>query len=242
MGERSRIALDRRRSIAEILRAAMDLYRAFPLLFLILAAAVIVPYELAVLAATGNGPFGIAHDSFAVSQLLSILSFSLIGPLISALHVRAVVLIGEARRPRLMEVAGYGLRVLPVVSAAEIIANIGIILGLAALIVPGIVLALRWSVAAQAAAVEHDGWLPALRRSGKLTADHYGHIFGLAFVTGAVTVGVKLGVGAIPVGSTSGAGSVALGIAVDTILASFTALTLAILYFDLLAREAGLRT
>ncbi len=41
---------------------------------------------------------------------------------------------------------------------------------------------------------------------------------------------------AIPLGSTSGAASVALGIGVYTVTASFAALTLAILYFDLRAR------
>jgi hypothetical protein len=71
-----------------------------------------------------------------------------------------------------------------------------------------------------------------------LTADHYGHIFGLSFVVGVLTVGVRLGVETIASGGSSGAPSVTLGIVVDTILASFSALTLAILYFDLRAREA----
>jgi hypothetical protein len=234
----SLIELDRERSIGEILRATLVLYRAFPLLFLILAAAVIVPYDLGVLAVTGHGPFGGAHDNFGVRQLLNVLRFLLISPLISALHVHAVVMIGQSRRPQLAEVALLGLRVLPVVSAAEIVANVGILLGILAFIVPGVLLALRWSVVAQSAAVEHDGWLPALRRSRMLTADHYGHIFGLSVVAGAVTVGLRLGVATISFGGTSGAASVTLGLVVDTILASFSALTFAVLYFDLCAREA----
>lgn len=233
----SLIDLDRGRSIGEILRATLVLYRAFPLLFLVLAAAVIVPYDLVALAATGHGPFGRGHDSFVVGQLLNVLGFSLISPLISALHVHAVVMVGQSRRPRLSEVALVGLRVLPVVSAAEIMANIGILLGFVALILPGIFLSLRWSVVAQSAAVEHDGWLSALRRSRVLTADHYGHIFGLSFVVWALTVGLRLGVTRVASGGASGAPSVTLGIAVDTVLASFSALTLAVLYFDLRARE-----
>jgi hypothetical protein len=43
---------------------------------------------------------------------------------------------------------------------------------------------------------------------------------------------VWFGVAAIPAGSSSGVASVTLGIAVDTILASFAALTLAVLYFS----------
>lgn len=236
------IELGQERSVGQILRATLDLYRAFPVLFLILAAAVMIPYDLAVLAATGHGPFGRVHDGFLINEFLNILSFSLIEPLISALHAHALVLIDEGIRPRLARVALSGLRVLPIVSAAEIMANIGILLGFIALIVPGIVLALRWSVVAQVAAIEHDGWLPSLRRSAKLAADHYGHIFALSLVTGIVTATARFGIGAISPGSTSGVASVALGISVDTILASFTALALAILYFDLLARQATPRT
>lgn len=50
------------RSVGEIVRAAGALYRRYPLLFAILAAAVIVPYELIVLAATGYGPLRHGHE------------------------------------------------------------------------------------------------------------------------------------------------------------------------------------
>ncbi len=69
----------------------------------------------------------------------------------------------------------------------------------------------------------------------------YEHIFGLLLVTGLLNAGVLLGVQVIPLGSTAGAVSVAVGIAARTITASFSALTLALLYFDLLARLAQQR-
>jgi hypothetical protein len=102
------IDLHRRRSVGEIVLAALHLYRRYPVLFLILAAAVMAPYDLAVLAATGRGPFAHAHESFAVSTLLTVLNFSLIGPLISALHIHAVTAIGEGQRPRLEAVGLAG--------------------------------------------------------------------------------------------------------------------------------------
>jgi TRAP-type C4-dicarboxylate transport system permease large subunit len=117
-----------------------------------------------------------------------------------------------------------------------IVSGAGIALGFIALIVPGILLAMRWAVVAQVAAIEHDGWIPSLRRSAELTRTHYGHIFGLLLLVGVVTAGVTAGARAIPLGSTSGVASVALGIAVHTITASLAALTVAILYFDLKAR------
>jgi hypothetical protein len=234
------IDLTRRRSILEILRSSLDLYRRYPLLFVTLAIGLIAAYELAVLLIAGYGPLAQhTHRSLQARIALELLSFSLIGPLISALHVHAVILIGEGSRPRLIDVALRGLRVLPVVAAAEIVANVGILAGYYALAIPGIILSVRLSVVAQAAAVEHEGWLLALRRSWRLASGSFWHIFGLIFVTGLLALGIILGARAIPVGSSSGIISVTLGIAIDTVIASFLALSLAILYFDLLARETN---
>jgi hypothetical protein len=232
--------IERQRSVAEIIGEALDIYQRYPLLFITLALGVIAPYELAVLAATGLGPLSSqSHESPGVIVLLVVLDFALVGPLVSALHVHAVVLIGEGGRPRLAQVAARGLRVLPEVAAAVIAAGLGIGLGLLALIIPGVLLALRWSVVAQVAAVEHDGWLPSLSRSRELTRGHYLHILALIVTTGLLATGVNALVQAFPLGSGSGAVSVAVGIAARTLTASFTALTLSLLYFDLRARGAG---
>jgi hypothetical protein len=232
--------LERPRSVAEIIGEALDIYQRYPLLFMALAFGVIVPYELAVLAATGEGPLATqTHQSAGVGILLFLLDYALVQPLISALHIHAVMQIGEGRRPQLTQVAARGLRVLPEVAAAVIAAGLGIGLGFLALIVPGILLALRWSVVAQVAAVDHEGWIPALRRSPELTRGNYLHILGLLLLTGLLAGGVALAAGAIPLGSTSGAASVALGVVARTLTASFTALALALLYFDLRARSSG---
>jgi hypothetical protein len=231
-------------SIGEILRAALGLFGRYPLLFVILALAVIAPYDLTVTAITGFGPLAVkVQESQQTKLLLDLLNFSLIGSLISALHMHAVVLIADHKVPRLSDVAIRGLRALPVVVAAEIIAGLGIGLGFVALLIPGILLSLRWSVVAQTAAVEQEGWLPALRRSGQLTAGHYWHVFGLYFLIGALDFGVlSIAAGAIGSGRGTDAGSLATGIAVRTVVASFSALVFAILYLDLRARSDGQRT
>jgi hypothetical protein len=231
--------IERPRSLAQIIGEALDIYQRFPLLFLTLALGVIAPYELIVLAATGDGPLAsTAHQNVGVTYLVLLIRTALVGPLISALHMHAVLLIGERATPRLGQVALRGLRVLPVVAAAAIIAALGIGLGFLALIVPGVILLLRWVVVAQVAAVENEGWQPALARSRELTRGHYRHIAGLIVVTGVLAFGVEAGVRAIPLGDTSGVASVALGIAARTVTASFSALTLALLYFDLRARHS----
>lgn len=232
------IELDRERSVREIIVATARLYRAFPLLFAVLAVAVMGPYELAVLAIAGYGPLRHGHESVGASLLLNLLRGSLITPLISALHIHAVVAIGAGERPRLVTVAQRGLAVLPLVAAAEIMANFGILLGFFALVIPGIVLSIRWAVVAQTAALEGGGWLEALRSSARLTNSRYGHVFLLLLLVTVVAIAVHLGASAIPLGSTSGGASVALGIAVDSGVASLSALTLALLYFDLRHRLA----
>jgi hypothetical protein len=248
----SAIDLGRERSVGEILRLTLLIYWRYPLLFAILAFAVVAPYEIARLVVTGYGPIsdggGTHVGEFAVFDLLNL---SLVGPLVSALHIHAVVEIGEGRRPKLASVAMQGLRVLPVVAAAEIVATISIALGFIAFIVPGLLLAIRLSVVAQTAAVDHEGWLPALRRSGRLASGNYGHIFGLLAVVWAATIAIGVG-SAMAFSSSRGSGPllidhgtsvgwVLVGIAVNTVVASFTALTLAILYFDLRAGEGQTR-
>ncbi len=229
--------IERPRSVAQIIGEALDIYQRFPLLFFTLALGVIAPFDLVVLAATGQGPL-VSSDqqSWRVSLILGILDTAMVGPLISALHIHAVVVIGQRNKPRLKQVVLRALQALPVVVAAVIVSVAGITLGFLALVIPGILLTLRWAVVAQVAAVEQDGWIPSLRRSHELTSGHYWHIFWLLLVTGLLSTAITAGAGAIDLGSTSGAASVAVGIAAKTITASFTALTLAILYFDLRVR------
>lgn len=195
----------------------------------------IAPFDLATLAATGSGPLRHGDAGVGPALLLLLLRTSLITPLVSALHMSAVVAVGDGRRVRLVPVARRGLEVLPVVVAAEVMANIGIFAGFMALIVPGVLLSLRWAVAAQAAAIEQEGWLEALRSSRRLTDGSYGTVFGLMLLIALVSFAVSLGARAIPLGSVSGAASVTLGIALHTAIASFAALTLAVLYLGLRA-------
>jgi hypothetical protein len=231
----SPLEVQRRRSIAEIVGAALSLYVRYPVLFLILALAVTAPYELIVLAALGSAPIGGKSANASTALILVLVDVALVAPLISALYAHAVVMIGQGKRPGPLTVARRVVPVLPVVAAAEIAAGFGIGLGLLAFLIPGVILLIRWAVVAQAAALEHPDWMGALRRSGELTRRNYLHVFGVLILTTAVNLGLSGAAGAVAGGT--GASDVIIGIAVATIVRSFTALTAAILYFDLLARE-----
>jgi hypothetical protein len=161
---------------------------------------------------------------------------ALVAPLIAALYAQAVVSIARGEKPSFVTVASRVGRVLPVVVAAQIVAGIGIGIGLLAFVLPGIYLLLRWAVVAQAAALEHPDWIGALRRSGELVRGHYAHVFGVVVLTTAVNLGLSEAAGAAS-GNRTQVADVIIGIAVGTIVRSFAALTTALLYFDLLARE-----
>ncbi len=230
--------LNRSRSIAELLETAARLYGRYPLQFIALAACVVVPYEVLVQIFTGATPLGAGHVSREAVLLLELISFVLIGPLVSALQVQALFAVADGDRPRPDIVFERALRVLPTVAAAEIVAGIGIGLGLVVLIVPGIYLALRWAVVAQIAAAERVDWIGALRRSGEITRLNFLRIAGVLILVALITIVVSDIVASIA-GNSTRIGPVAIEIAVVVLLQSFASLVAALLYFDLYARESA---
>lgn len=232
------LSLDRERSVWRILADTLRLYGRYPWLFLALAAPIVAVRDLGILAVMGEGPLVRAsHSDFGEFMLVNLIDLSIVSPLISALHTHAVVLAGEGVTPRLSSVARRGLRVLPVVAAATIMAGLFVGIGLLFLVIPGIVIWLRLAVTAQVAAVENEGWKPALSRSESLTTGNYRRIFVLLLIGALAVLAVRFPLARIPLGGSSGPISVTVGIAIDTASRSLFALVYALLYFDLRARE-----
>jgi hypothetical protein len=115
--------------------------------------------------------------------------------------------------------------------------SLGVALGLVALIVPGIILFFRWFVVAQVAAIDNDGWLNALRVSRQLTADNYTHIFVFMLLMAVITGIPNLVLTAIFSEGETTLVSFPVGVAVQVLTTSFTALATAFMYFDLVARK-----
>lgn len=236
MDEQPILEIERPRSAFDLLAATIDLYRRYPWLFPTLAFAVVVPYQVVVLLATGAGPFGASELSPATIWLLVAIESFLVTPVISALHVHAVDDAREGRDPTLGSVARRGLLTLPVVVAAAIISTLGIAAGFVALVIPGIYLSLRWAVVAQAAALEGEGWIDALKRSGELTDKNFMHIFGVLLLVGLITSGAFFLIGLAFDASTTTAASFIVGTVAAIFVRSFSALATALLFFDLKAR------
>jgi hypothetical protein len=230
------IDLERPRSIPELIGASFSLYLRVPVLFLVLAAVVVVPWDFAVLLITGHGPLSLGGAGFITSKLVTLAGYFLAIPLISAFHVHAVREVGDGGRPRLIPTFRRSLPALPVVVLATGISGAAITIGYFALAVPGILLTVRWPVVAQTAALDGGGWTDALRRSADLTSDHRWHVLWLLLVAGLITLVPWLGVRAALGHTTTTVGSFAAGTALEIVVRSFEALVSALLYFDLKAR------
>jgi hypothetical protein len=228
------LEIERPRSALGLIGATFALYRLFPWLFLVLAAVVVVPYQALLAIPT----LGIVHGAAKgwIDFALTIGDIALAVPLISALHVFAVDDVRQGRRPAIPSVARRGIAKLPIVSPAVFLTWIGITLGFVALIVPGVILLLRWAVVAQTGSLEAESWQKALGRSKSLTDDRYWHVLALlllVLVITAIPTGILIPVYGLR--STSLAPFLiraALAVATN----SFTALATAFLYFDLTAR------
>ena len=261
MGQPRRIDLNQPRSVVRIVGTTLSMYFRFPFLFLTLALAVVVPYQLLWLLARGGSAFD--RGSRWISYLDRFVGWPFAIALVSALHVYAVSMIGEGERPHLLEVARRGLRVLPRVAVAEVVVTFCIGLPFAivefvvemwhprwvdalsvtflVLAIPAIYLSVRWAVVAQAVAIERLRWRAALARSARFASHNYRHIAGLVvliwFIGYAISFAafVRIVHDASPIAKATLTVEIIL-IGSQTIIWSLTALTSAILYFDLHAR------
>jgi hypothetical protein len=220
--------LGSQRTLGQILGTGLRLYLRLPLLFLFLAGIVVVPYEVVVvLLEHGKGGLSVGTE-----LVLLLVELAVLDPCIAAVQVQAVLDLGDGQRPQIRDVIRRGLAVLPVVAAAEIIAGIGIAVGVLFFVIPGVLLAIRWAVVAQAAAVERTDWPGALRRSAQLARHNYWRILGLLLI-----VGILNEIPADVTGTGSHLGAAIVGIALAILVHSYGTLVTNLLYFDLRVRE-----
>jgi hypothetical protein len=130
----------------------------------------------------------------------------------------------------------------------SILVGLGIAIGLILLIIPGIMLAVRWSVALPACVVENKGPFESMRRSADLTRGHRWKIFGIfvllligvivAGIIVAAIVGVIVAVGGI-VGIVLAA---VIGFVAMAIYTAYLNTVLVMIYHDLRAVKEGVDT
>jgi hypothetical protein len=237
MARESNIELDRSRSAFGLIGVTFKLYGRYPWLFFVLAAGVVVPYLLIVVAITGDGPFAYRHLTFLGNNAITVADLALVVPLVSALHVHAVLDVSKGKEPRLSDVARRGVRHLPLVTLVVVISWLGIMLGTLLLVVPGILLAIYWSVVAQTAALEGGRWSDPFNRSDRLAEGTKLHILGLIFLAALIPAIPDVALVRAFHDSDSTALAFVAGVAMRILSASFSALSTAVLFFELKVRE-----
>jgi uncharacterized membrane protein len=165
--------------------------------------------------------------------LVSIVITIVAATLFTGIVVELVADVQDGRRDasvgRLLSAAAPVIWNLIVLGLVE---GIGILLGLALLIVPGLILLTIWSVAAPVVVLERVAPIPALRRSRELVRGNGRPVFGvIALFVFGVLVGASL-IDSLAAAAGTGAGIVAR-VVVGVLSAPLSALAAAVLYFEL---------
>lgn len=102
----------------------------------------------------------------------------------------------RGQRAGAREILDKGLSRLGTVWLTGLLAGLGTVLGICALVIPGLILAARWWVAVPVAVIEAPGASNALGRSTELTSGNRWRTFALVLVQGVITVGATMLLGA----------------------------------------------
>jgi len=148
---------------------------------------VLIGTNLATAAAEGGDPIRTAAIGAIAVGLVSMISRSLV----SGCVTRATVAYSQGHRARLRECLGVALqRAVPVI-VVSILFGIMVLLGLILLIVPGIMLAVMWSVVVPVTVEERTGIIGAFNRAQELTRGARWTIFGLFLLI--LLIGMAIG-------------------------------------------------
>lgn len=236
--------LHRPRDLGQILGTAFSLYGRYFALFGAIALLVVVPVDTVFYGLIGGrlagydeapppGPEAIANFG---SLLIAV-------PLITGMHVAALLAVAEGRRPTILQTVDAGAaKFLPLLGTVLLV-GVLTLLGLVALIVGAIYVSVRLWVSAPAVVVEDRGPVDAVRRSWGLVKGNWWRMLGITIVTSLIaTIGALLlaiPVEAVAASAESGPLSLVGQFIIDTVTMSFQALTATLLFFDLRARHAA---
>jgi hypothetical protein len=205
----------------EVIGSALEIYREQASVLLPAAIAVFAIVALARLVLTGGG-----------AALVSLVAL-VIGTFYQGMVVELVRDVQDGRRDS--SVGQLFRSVAPIVLpliGLSILLGIGVGIGFILIIVPGLLLMTIWSVAAPSLVIERRGVFAAFGRSRELVRGHGWQVFGVILVVIALSIVISIVVAVLA----SGLGTVGVAIAqwiLDILLAPFTALIGAVLYFSL---------
>jgi uncharacterized membrane protein len=195
-----------------------------------------------------------AGDSLAQAGLVALyvgyfVVFILCSALSQAALVRATSAYLDGRVAGLAECVRAGIgKAIPVIGLS-ILFTLGLMFGLLLLVVPGIILFVRWSVASAALVEEDGGVIEAFSRSNELTRGARWHVFFLMIIVlviswliSAIATVPALMAGLDQANAVPTATSIALTLVTSTITTALWSTVVTSLYFSLRDRRDGPRS
>lgn len=226
----------REMGLAEVIEAALALYRANWRVLMAIVALFVVPLEALTQV--------LSRSEGAVATVLAIVVALAVGPLMGGAVSRAAGELLLGRQPDAAGAVNFTLARIAPLFAVSIMTVAAVALGFVLLVVPGVLLLVRLYFGAVVVVLEGSGPVDALRRSFDLTRGHFWRLLGAALVIGIVAVVVAT-VLQLPFLFASGMGEdvvvATIGAAlVQVLVAPFSALAVVLLYVDLRVRSEGL--
>jgi hypothetical protein len=245
VNERPGLTLARPRDVSALFSASLGVLVRNWWSFLAIAAAFVVPVELAI---SGVGLEQLSSDydkspSAGETILPALVSFLVTGPLVTATCVHALESVARGEGPRAGRSILNGLDAFAPVFAAICLAAAGIALGLVALIVPGVYLAVRWYFVPQAVVVEGRRGVAALQRSGELVTDNWWRVAGIVLLANlAATLPaliIQTPLNGVAESADREVVALAGRVVAEVITVPFIALISTLIYWDLRVRREG---
>ena len=251
-----KLELHRKRDLGRILDDSFAVYRANFGTLALIAAAVVVPVYLLVYG-VGLGWLWSGYDARASGTELElgdaaeqvaglVAQLLVVTPLVTAMTVHVVRTAAEDRRASARDAIAVGLDLFPKLLLAIALVGLGVFGGFMLLIVPGVILAVRWMVVSQVVVVEGRGGSEALRRSFELTRGRFWASFLVLFVL-SLLAGVLSAIVLAPLEyAAEEANTMALSLLGQVIGSVLTlplvAVAYTLLYFSLITETGGVVT
>lgn len=240
-----RLALDQPRDVSGLFRDALAVYGAHLWTFIAVGAVVVVPVQL-IVSGIGLEQLTSHYDSSpspAEAAVPGAVTFMVIVPLITAICIHALRAVAAGEGPAAGHTIRDGFEEFAPLFAALVPVALGVALGLLALVLPGVYLAVRWFFVPQAVVIEGRRGLAALQRSGELVQGLWWRTFGIV-VLSWLAAQIPVALIGIPFASLAAHNDRQLYALVGETLTQavafpFVALLSTLLYYDLRARQSA---
>ena len=234
----ARLDLDRHRDLGDLLGTTFRLFAAHLAVFLSLALLIVAPIVIAVDGVWGRGLADGPDANVPAAQLTSVVLRAFVAtPLVTALNVAVVQGLARGEEPAVgRALARTADRFVPVLLTVALY-TLAVAGGMLLLIVPGVWLAVRLYLGAQAAVIDRLGPLPALRRSADLVHGSWWRTFGLLIASGLVFGIISAALAGLAGVSDDGVVYIVLFILAQTVGLSLSAIFGTLVFFDLRARK-----